>query len=88
MASSDVSLPTHFGSHLASSRVAESGGTDAEGQAITGHKKAETFAYYRAKANRSKLAAKGINAAFETFDFQPSTPEGFQPQKNTGISDE
>ena len=69
-------------------RVAESGGTDAEGQAITGHKKAETFAYYRAKANRSKLAAKGINAAFETFDFQPSTPEGFQPQKNTGISDD
>ncbi|WP_231739334.1 tyrosine recombinase XerC [Novosphingobium sp. FSW06-99] len=69
-------------------RVAESGGTDAEGQAITGHKKAETFAYYRAKANRSTLAAKGINAAFEAFDSQPAISEGSQPQKNEGISDD
>lgn len=37
-------------------RLAERGATDAEGQAITGHKKAETFAHYRAAANRVALA--------------------------------
>ena len=52
-------------------RIAESGGTDAEGQAITGHKKAETFAYYRAKANRTKLASRAMSNLASEFDSQP-----------------
>lgn len=43
-----------------SRRLAEQGATDAEGQAVTGHKKAETFAYYRAKANRTALASTAM----------------------------
>lgn len=43
-----------------SRRLAESGATDAEGQSVTGHKKAETFAYYRAKANRALLADRAF----------------------------
>ena len=46
-----------------SRRLAESGATDAEGQAITGHKKAATFQKYRAKADRVRLA----DAAFDKF---------------------
>jgi site-specific recombinase XerD len=36
--------------------LAESGATDAEGQSITGQKKSKTFAHYRAKADRKRLA--------------------------------
>jgi len=54
-----------------SRRIAESGGTDAEGQAITGHKKAETFAHYRAKANRTALAERAMSNVVSTFDVQP-----------------
>jgi integrase len=54
-----------------SRRIAESGGTDAEGQAITGHKKAETFAYYRASANRNALADSAMSNVVSTFDVQP-----------------
>lgn len=43
-----------------SRQLAESGATDAEGQAVTGHKKAETFAKYRARANRSALADRAF----------------------------
>ena len=39
-----------------SRRLAESGSTDAQGRAVTGHKKDSTFAYYAAKANRESLA--------------------------------
>jgi integrase len=39
-----------------SRQLAEAGATDAQGQAVTGHKKATTFQHYRAKANRSALA--------------------------------
>jgi hypothetical protein len=53
-------------------RVAESGGTDAEGQAITGHRKAETYMHYRAKANRSALADTAMSNVASTFDVQPS----------------
>jgi len=49
-------------------RVAESGGTDAEGQAITGHRKAETFMHYRAKANRAALADVAMSNVVSTFD--------------------
>jgi integrase len=48
-------------------RLAEGGATDAEGQAVTGHKKATTFQHYRAKADRKLLAdramAKGVQPA-------------------------
>ena len=54
-----------------SRRIAESGGTDAEGQAITGHRKAETFAHYRAKANRSDLADHAMSNLASRFDVQP-----------------
>lgn len=39
-----------------SRQLAESGATEAQGRAITGHKKNETFAHYAAKANRRRLA--------------------------------
>lgn len=39
-----------------SRQLAESGATEAQGRAITGHKKNETFAHYAAKANRARLA--------------------------------
>jgi integrase len=55
-----------------SRRVAESGGTDAEGQAVTGHKKAATFASYRAKANRTALADRALSNLASRFDAQPS----------------
>ncbi len=44
-----------------SRQLAEAGATDAEGQAVTGHKKASTFQHYRAKANRVKLADKAFS---------------------------
>lgn len=55
-----------------SRRIAESGGTDAEGQAITGHKKAETFIHYRASANRAALADAALSNLASVFDVQPS----------------
>ncbi|MBO9624115.1 MAG: tyrosine-type recombinase/integrase [Sphingomonas sp.] len=54
-------------------RLAEGGATDAEGQAVTGHKKAETFAYYRARANRAALADRAFS------NLEPEA--GFQPQE-------
>jgi integrase len=41
--------------------LAEHGATDAEGQAVTGHRKAATFAHYRAKANRTALADRAFS---------------------------
>ena len=41
--------------------LAEHGATDAEGQSVTGHKKAATFAHYRAKANRTTLADRAFS---------------------------
>lgn len=51
-----------------SRRIAESGGTDAEGQAITGHRKAETFTHYRAAAHRGRLADRAMSNVVSTFD--------------------
>ncbi|OYW50763.1 MAG: hypothetical protein B7Y36_18665 [Novosphingobium sp. 28-62-57] len=51
-----------------SRRVAESGGTDAEGMALTGHKKAATFVKYRAKANRRQLADTAMSNLQTMFD--------------------
>lgn len=59
-----------------SRRVAEAGGTDAEGQAVTGHKKAETFVRYRAKANRVALADRAMSNLSECFDVQPAEDDG------------
>jgi len=47
--------------------LAEAGASDAEGQAVTGHKKAEMFQYYRASANRETLADR----ALANLDSQP-----------------
>ena len=44
-----------------SRQLAESGATDAEGKAVTGHTKDSTFAYYRAKANRTALADRAVS---------------------------
>jgi len=57
-----------------SRRIAESGGTDAEGQAITGHRKAETFTHYRAAAHRGRLADKALSNVVTTFDENVSNP--------------
>ncbi|MFW2445963.1 MAG: site-specific integrase [Qipengyuania pacifica] len=53
-------------------RIAESGGTDAEGQAVTGHKKASTFQMYRAGADRARLADAAMSNLATHFDVQPS----------------
>lgn len=55
-----------------SRQLAESGATDAEGQAITGHKKAETFAHYRAQANRALLADNAMSNLGQFADVQPA----------------
>jgi len=52
--------------------LAERGATDAEGQAVTGHKKAETFAYYRSKANRTALAERALSNLEFPKNVQPS----------------
>lgn len=59
-----------------SRRLAETGATDAEGQAITGHKKSETFALYRAKANRSALADRAMSNLASLDVVQPIENEG------------
>lgn len=59
-----------------SRRLAETGATDAEGQAVTGHKKAETFAGYRAKANRSNLATRAMSNLASLDDVQPTENGG------------
>lgn len=55
-----------------SRRLAEAGATDAEGMAVTGHKKAETFAYYRKQANRTGLADRAMSNLEARTDVQPS----------------
>lgn len=59
-----------------SRHLAEGGATDAEGKAVTGHKKDETFAYYRAKANRIALADRAMSNLGPLADVQPDTNEG------------
>lgn len=65
-----------------SRRIAESNGTDAMGQAVTGHKKAETFTHYRAAANRVRLADAAVSNVASTFD-----EVGQIAQNNLGVSD-
>lgn len=58
-----------------SRRVAEAGSTDAEGMAVTGHKKAATFAHYRAAANRKTLADAAMSNLASRFDEAVSNPD-------------
>lgn len=41
--------------------LAEAGATDAQGQAVTGHKRDKTFAHYRAAADRTHLAEAAMS---------------------------
>lgn len=59
-----------------SRQLAESGATDAQGQAVTGHKKDKTFQHYRAKASRTRLADHAFSNLAETAVFQPSESDG------------
>jgi len=59
-----------------SRHLAESGASDAEGQAVTGHKKATTFAKYRAKANRKMLATRAVSNLGPLAVVQPTESEG------------
>lgn len=59
-----------------SRRIAESSGTDAEGQAVTGHKKTDTFVHYREKANRTLLADRAMSNLALRFDVQPEETLG------------
>lgn len=54
-----------------SRRLAESGATDAQGRAVTGHKKDATFAYYAAAASRELLADDAMSNLHSRFDVQP-----------------
>lgn len=62
-----------------SRQLAETGATDAEGMAVTGHKKDSTFAYYRAGANRKVLAERAMSNL--------ATRAVVQPSENGDISD-
>lgn len=54
------------------------GASDAEGQAVTGHKKDSTFAHYRAKANRKTLATRAVSNL--------GSLAGFEPTENSEIT--
>lgn len=55
-----------------SRQLAESGATDAEGMAVTGHRKAATFAYYRKAANQPALADRAMSNLAAQRDVQPA----------------
>ena len=59
-----------------SRRLAEAGATDAEGMAVTGHKKPATFAYYRKAANRTRLADRAMSNLEAQPVVQPSKKDG------------
>lgn len=64
------------GLRKATSRLmAEGGATDAEGMAVTGQKKAATFAYYRQAADRSRLADSALSNLGPFACDQPSEDE-------------
>jgi hypothetical protein len=59
-----------------SRQLAESGATDAQGRAVTGHKKDATFAYYAAKANREALADEALSNLEARKIVQPEKSDG------------
>lgn len=68
-------------------RAAETGSTDAEGQAVTGHKKAATFIGYREKADRGALADRAMDRieALELSNLSPC--DLVQPSKRQENAD-
>jgi integrase len=71
-----------------SRQLAESGATDAQGQAVTGHKKDKTFQLYRAKANRTVLADDAFDRLEGNTVVQPTISSDVQPIENGGKSDD
>lgn len=67
-----------------SRQLAEKGATDAQGMAVTGHKKDKTFAHYRAKANRSTLADDAFDRLEGISDAHRVIPVGDQPDETEG----
>ncbi|KNH02645.1 Integrase [Qipengyuania citrea LAMA 915] len=59
-----------------SRQLAEAGATDAEGMAVTGHRKASTFAYYRQNANQPALADRALSNLEARRLVQPSKNGG------------
>lgn len=55
-----------------SRQLAESGATDAQGRAVTGHKKDVTFAYYAKMADQEKLAEQALSNRQASQIVQPS----------------
>jgi integrase len=74
----DAGLP-HCSLHglrkAVSRQIAESGASDAEGKAVTGHKKDATFAHYRAKADRVRLADRAMSNLGPLAVVQPEETE-------------
>lgn len=64
-----------------SRQMVERGATDAEGQAVTGHRKSDTFVHYRAKANRARLADSAL-ARLESQFAEPSASENCRTSAN------
>lgn len=58
-----------------SRRLAERGATDAQGMAVTGHKKDKTFQHYRAAANRTAMARDAMSNLGPLAFVQPSESE-------------
>lgn len=56
-------------------QLAETGATDAEGKAVTGHKKDATFARDRAKAARKVLADRAMSNLGRIANVQPQEKE-------------
>jgi integrase len=59
-----------------SRQLAEHGATDAQGMAVTGHKKDKTFQHYRAKANRKALANAALSNLGPLAVVQPNESDG------------
>ena len=59
-----------------SRQLAESGASDAQGRAVTGHKKDATFAYYAKMADREKLAEQALSNLQASQIVQPSEKDG------------
>lgn len=70
-----------------SRQMVERGATDAEGQSVTGHKKAATFQHYRAGADRVRLADSAL-ARIEAEFAEPSAPGNCRTSASNGNIDE
>lgn len=66
-----------------SRQIVEKGGTDAEGQSVTGHRKADTFRRYREGANRALLADVAMGRIEAEFA-EPCPPENCRTSTSDG----